>query len=322
MAIKITGTGSALPARRVTNDDLAEIIDTSDEWIAERTGIRSRFISTGETVADLASKACENALQNANADPADIDLLIVATCSPEDFLPCMACQVQARLGMKNAVAFDLNAACSGFLFALNTAFAYLQSGIYKKALIVGAEVLSKIVDWQDRGTCILFGDGAGACVVETKDGNGGILGFAQHSDGNKGSVLACKARDNTNPFWKNDVKRGYVTMDGREVFQFASRQVPLVLKEVIEQVNMTPDKIDCFVLHQANARIIECVSKRLGESIEKFPMNIANVGNMSSASLPVLLDELNRSERLKEGMRIALAGFGAGLTYGGLVMEW
>ena len=322
MAIKITGTGSALPAKRVTNDDLAQIIETSDEWIAERTGIRSRYISTGETVADLASKACENALKNADIDPSEIDLLIVATCSPEDFLPCMACQVQARLDMKNAVAFDLNAACSGFLFALNTTFAYLQSGIYKKAMIVGAEVLSKIVDWQDRGTCILFGDGAGACVVETKEENGGILGFAQHSDGSKGNVLACKARDNTNPFLEKDIKRGYVTMDGREVFQFASRQVPVVLKEVIEKVNMTANEIDCFVLHQANSRIIECVSKRLGEPIEKFPMNIANVGNMSSASLPVLLDELNRGGKLKQGMKIAMAGFGAGLTYGGLVMEW
>ena len=224
--------------------------------------------------------------------------------------------------MKNAVAFDLNAACSGFLFALNTAFAYLQSGIYKKAMIVGAEVLSKIVDWQDRGTCILFGDGAGACVVETKEENGGILGFAQHSDGSKGNVLACKARDNANPFYEKDITRSYVTMDGREVFQFASRQVPIVLKEVIEKVNMTANEIDCFVLHQANSRIIECVSKRLGEPIEKFPMNIANVGNMSSASLPVLLDELSRGGRLKRGMKIAMAGFGAGLTYGGLVMEW
>ena len=322
MAIRITGTGSALPANRVTNDDLAKFMDTSDEWIAERTGIRSRYISTNETVADLAASACKKALENGNTSPEEIDLLMVATCSPEDYLPCIACQVQARLEMKHAVAFDLNAACSGFLFALNTAYAYLKSGIYKKAMIVGAEVLSKIVDWQDRGTCILFGDGAGACIVETKGEKGGILGFAQHSDGSKGSVLSCNARKLINPYCQEEDEEGYVKMDGREVFGFATRQVPLVLKEAIENAGLTPAQIDYFVLHQANSRIIECVSKRIGEPMDKFPMNIDRVGNMSSASLPVLLDELNKEDRLKPGMKIALAGFGEGLTDGGCVMEW
>lgn len=193
MSMKIIGTGSALPTKKLENEELTKLVDTSDEWIRERTGIGARHISTGETVADLAADACRKALENAGREASEVELLLVATCSPETEIPCTACQVQKMLGAGNAVAFDLNAACSGFLFALNTVYAYLTAGIYRNALIAGTEVLSKIIDWTDRGTCILFGDGAGAVMVE-QCVEGGMMGFVQHSDGSKGNVLACGSR--------------------------------------------------------------------------------------------------------------------------------
>lgn len=329
MSIRIIGTGSALPEKCVTNDDLAKLMDTSDEWIRERTGIGSRYLSVGETVASLAGKACERALEDAEKKAEDVELLIAATCSPEMALPCTACQVQAQIGAKGAVAFDLNAACAGFLFALNTAYAYIEAGIYKNALIVGAEVLSKLMDWTDRSTCILFGDGAGAVYVE-KCGDGGtlnesgILGFAQHSDGSRGGVLKCSARDLNNPYFTetSNTESGFVQMDGREVFAFAVRQVPAAIVEALEKACLKPEDVDLYVLHQANKRIIEGIAKRLGVETSKFPVNLDRVGNTSSAAIPLLLDELNRSGRLCRGMTVVFSGFGAGLTYGACVLKW
>lgn len=321
MSIKIIGTGSALPERRVTNDDLAEIMDTSDEWIRERTGIASRYLSTGETVASLTTVACERALESAGRKAEDVELLLVATCSPELLLPCTACQVQAKLGASKAVAFDLNAACAGFLFALHTAWAYVEAGIYKNALVAGGEVLSKIMDWSDRGTCILFGDGAGAVMVE-KCEKGGILSFVQHSDGSRGQVLSCANRGLNNPFFAQPLESEFVQMDGREVFAFAVRQVPAAIDEALSQAGLLPKDVDMYVLHQANKRIIEGISKRLSVDISRFPMNLNEVGNTSSAAIPLLLDELNRRGELREGMTIVLSGFGAGLTYGACVMSW
>ncbi len=326
MSIKIIGTGSAHPSRQVTNDDLAKIVDTSDEWIRERTGIGGRYLSEGDTVASLATIACERALENAGKTAEEMELLLVATCSPEDALPCVACQVQDKIGAKNAVAFDLNAACAGFLFALHTAWAYVEAGIYKNAMVVGSEVLSKIIDWTDRGTCILFGDAAGAVVVEKCD-NGGILGFAQYADGSRGHVLACGSRQISNPYYQQEPKSNYVVMDGREVFAFAVRQVPAAIKEALEKAQLQPADIDMYVLHQANRRIIEGISKRLGfditgEDAARFPMNLDRVGNTSSAAIPMLLDELNRAGKVKPGMKLVLSGFGAGLTYGACVMQW
>lgn len=322
MAVKVIGTGSALPEKIVTNDDLAKIMDTSDEWIKERTGISKRRISTGETVADLACAACERALEKAGKTAEEVDLLIVATCTPELLLPCVACQVQDRIVAKNAVAFDLNAACAGFLFALNTAYAYMSAGIYKTALVVGAEVLSKIMDWEDRSTCVLFGDGAGAVVLEKREGNDGILGFVQQSDGAKGHVLSCGSRAVNNPYCKQESLYPYVTMDGREIFQFAVRQVPACINRVLHNLDMSTEDVDLFLLHQANARIIETIAKRFKLPLEKFPMNISEYGNMSSACIPVLMDQLNRSGELKEGMKLVLSGFGAGLTFGACAMIW
>ncbi|MCH5341619.1 MAG: ketoacyl-ACP synthase III [Acetatifactor sp.] len=321
MSIRIIGTGSALPEKIVGNRDLTELVETSDEWIKERTGIGSRHISTGETLVSLTANACERALENAGREAADVELLLVATCSPERNIPCAACQVQSAIGANQAVAFDLNAACAGFLFALNTAWAYVEAGIYKNALVAGGEVLSKIVDWTDRGTCILFGDGAGAVYVE-KCETGGILGFVQHSDGTKGDVLKCDSRALKNPYVDRPMEAQYVQMDGREVFAFAVRQVPASIQEVLEKTGIGAADIDLFVLHQANKRIIEGISKRLSVDLDRFPINLDRVGNMSAAAIPVLLDELNRQGRLKSGMKLVLSGFGAGLTYGACVMEW
>ena len=342
--IRITGTGSALPGRIVTNKELEQMVETSDEWIRERTGIGERHVSVGETVVTLASEAARKALEQAGKRAEEIDLILVATCSPEQYLPCCACQVQAAVGAVNALAFDVNAACSGFLFALNTADAYLRMGLAENALIIGSEVLSKLVDWTDRGSCILFGDGAGAVVVERCKAESraveekqipaaGILGRALHSDGTGGGVLQCDARELTTPYARTsavktdqnqpmDDREHFIQMDGQEVYRFATRRVPQCIEEALSDAGLTVPDIDLFVLHQANARIIDAVAKRLHADRDKFPTNLERVGNMSSASIPVLLDELNRQGKLHRGDRIVLAGFGAGLTIGACVMTW
>ena len=331
--IRITGTGSALPGRIVTNKELEQLVETSDEWIRERTGIAERHVSVGETVVTLASEAARKALEQAGKRAEEIDLILVATCSPEQYLPCCACQVQAAIGAVNALAFDVNAACSGFLFALNTADAYLRTGLAENALVIGSEVLSKLVDWTDRGSCILFGDGAGAVVVERCEASPGILGRALHSDGTGGGVLQCGARELTTPYARTsaaktdqkqqtDDREHYIQMDGQEVYRFATRRVPQCIEEALADAGLAVPDIDLFVMHQANARIIDAVAKRLHADREKFPTNLERVGNLSSASIPVLLDELHRQGKLHRGDRIVLAGFGAGLTIGACVMTW
>lgn len=326
MSVRIMGTGSALPERCVANRELEDLTDTSDEWIRERTGIGTRYVSQGETVVSLAVDACRRALENGGGRAEEVELLLVATCTPEDALPCAACQVQNRIGAVNAVAFDLNAACAGFLFALHTAWAYIEAGVYARALIVGAEVLSGIVDWKDRGTCILFGDGAGAVYLEEeKNEEGaqrGILGFVQHSDGSRGSVLSCANTRANTPYFQREPVSPYVQMNGREVFAFAVRQIPEAIKKALERAGVQVGQVDLFVLHQANRRIIEGIAKRLEADLERFPMNLDRVGNTSSAAIPLLLDELNREGRLAPGMTLVLSGFGAGLTYGACVLRW
>lgn len=321
MSIKIIGTGSALPEKIVTNEDLAQMVETSDQWIRERTGIGSRHISTGETVAELSAAACAKALADAGRYAEEVDLLLVATCSPESGVPCVACQVQGIIGAANAVAFDLNAACSGFLFAMHTAWAYMEAGICRNALIVGAEVLSKMVDWTDRGTCILFGDGAGAVLAERGEQDN-IFKFVQHSDGSRGSALTCDTRQLKNPYVEIPLQSPWIQMDGREIFAFAVRRVPECIEEALGQAGMTADDVDMFVLHQANYRIIESIAKRLKQDVKKFPVNLDRVGNMSSATIPVLLDELRKDGKLKDGMNVVLSGFGAGLTWGACVMKY
>ncbi|MCR4690513.1 MAG: ketoacyl-ACP synthase III [Lachnospiraceae bacterium] len=321
MSITIKGTGSALPEKTVTNEELSKIVDTGDEWIRERTGIGERRIATGQTVAMLASDAAQKALADAGVDPEKVDLILVATCSGEQALPCVACQVQGLIGAENAVAFDINAACSGFLFALSTAEIYLAQGIYNNALIIGAEVLSNIIDWSDRSTCVLFGDGAGAAYVEKDTRKKALFQFVQGSNGAKGEVLSCGQRDSANCFYRGEEISKYVVMDGREVFRFATRQVPDTIARLLEKAALTCEDVDLFLLHQANLRIIEGIARRLKADIQKFPVNIRHVGNTSSASVPLLLDEVRAAGKLKEGMKVVLAGFGAGLTYSAILLE-
>lgn len=322
MTIKISGTGSALPEKILTNTDLEQMVETSDAWITERTGIKERHVSNGNTVASLAAEACRRALADAGKTAEEVDLILLATCSPEMLLPCSACQVQSAIGAKNAVAFDLNAACAGFLFALQTAQAYIASGMYRNALIIGAEVLSKIVDWQDRGTCVLFGDGAGAVFVEPcEESSQGIISTVAGSNGSRGGVLYCRERV-TNAEDEFAEKDTYIHMNGGEVYKFAVRQVPDCIEKALVKADLKAEDIDLFVLHQANVRIIEAIAKRLKVGMEHFPVNADRVGNTSSAAIPLLLDELNKSGKIKPGMKLVLSGFGAGLTYGACVLRW
>lgn len=321
MVGRICGTGSSIPSKIVDNDDLAKIVDTNDEWIRERTGIARRHIAKTETTSSLSADAAKKALENAGMAAEEIDLILVATISSDKVFPCTACEVQRSIGAVNATCFDLGgAACSGFVFAYNTAQMYIASGMYKNILVIGAENLSNLVDWTDRGTCILFGDGAGAAVV-TGDEEG-IFFATTHSDGVKGVAMECESRCQKN--WKEKCQGNdtCMKMDGRAIFQFAVKKVPEVIHETLDKAGLTLEDVDYFILHQANKRIIESVAKRLKTNIEKFPSNIEEYGNTSAASIPILLDEMNRDGRLKKGQTIVLAGFGAGLSWGATVIKW
>ncbi len=321
MGTRIIGTGSCLPKTVVTNDDLAKIMDTSDEWISSRTGIRERHLAKEETTTSMSVEAARRAIENVGVTAQEIDLIIVGTVSADHVTPACACEVQAEIGAYRAVAFDINAACSGFMFALNIANAYLQTGAYRTALIIGAETLSKIMDWSDRSTCVLFGDGAGAAVVRA-DEREGLLAFDQGTDGVKGRVLACQNRSNNNPLVKTPTELQYVHMDGQEVYRFAVTQVPASLQKTIEAAGLAVGDIDYFALHQANLRILQAVAKRLKVPEDRFPISLDHCGNISAASVPILLDEMNRKGLLKPGMKIALSGFGGGLTWASAVFQW
>ena len=326
---RITGTGSCLPEQIVTNEDLSKVVDTSDEWISSRTGIRERHLAKDETTASMAAEAGRRALQDAGIGAEEVDLLIVGTITGDYVTPSTSCEVQEILGAVNAVAFDINAACAGFMFALHTAHAYLQSGIYKTALVLGAETLSKIMDWKDRSTCVLFGDGAGAAVVRAFEKGkaedkaaGGILAFEQGSDGRKGKVLSCLGRRTNNPLIENPFIPSYVSMNGQEVYKFAVNTVPASIQKVLELAGLETGDIKYFVLHQANIRILQAVAKRLKADMEKFPVSLDHCGNISAASVPILLDEMNRKGMLEKGDKIVMSGFGGGLTWASAVLEW
>lgn len=323
---KIVGTGSYVPEKIITNENLAKIVDTSDEWIRSRTGIGERRITEELTTAELAAEAAKKALSDANMKAEDLELILVATSSPDHFFPSAACEVQRMIGGKHAAAYDVSAACSGFLFALNTAYAFLKSEIYKNALVIGADVMSKMVDWKDRSTCVLFGDGAGAVIIraEQKDDEkpAGIRHFIMGSDGSKAEVLTCMARSNGNFLLGKESQMGYLSMNGQEVFKFAVKKVPECISQLLHETDEKKEKISYFILHQANYRIIESVAKRLKLPLDRFPMNIECYGNTSGASIPILLDELNRSGELKSGDNLVLSGFGAGLTWGAVLLTW
>lgn len=320
MTTRIIGTGSCLPETIVTNDDLAKIMDTSDEWIVSRTGIHERRLANAETTAQMSAKAGAVALEQAGVKPEEIDLILVGTITGDHVTPSTACEVQAALGAVNAVAFDLNAACSGFMFALHTAHAYILAGLAETVLVIGAETLSKIMDWTDRSTCVLFGDGAGAAVVKKDDT--GLIAFDQGSDGAKGMVLSCVNRTNNNPLTVTPKELQYVHMDGQEVYKFAVTTVPESINKVLNQAGINAEDIDYFVLHQANIRIIQSVAKRLKVPVDKFPISLDHCGNISAASVPILLDEMNQKGMLKKGMKIVMSGFGGGLTWGTALLEW
>ena len=320
MTTRIVGTGAYVPEQIATNDDLARIVETNDEWIRSRTGIGERRIATTETNSYMAAQAAKQALDQAGIAPEDVDLILLATSSPDYCFPNGACEIQEQIGAVNAAGYDISAACTGFVFALNTAHAFIQAGIYRTALVVGADVLSKLLDWTDRGTCVLFGDGAGAVVVQAADR--GVIGVKMHSDGTKGGVLTCGSRTNGNFLLGKKPELGYMTMDGQEVFKFAVKKVPEIIKELLEENRTSLEETRYFVLHQANYRIIESVAKRLKADISKFPANMERYGNTSGGSIPLLLDEMNRKGMLAPGDKIVLSGFGAGLTWGATLVEW
>ncbi len=321
MTGKICGTGSWAPDKVWDNNDLAQMVETSDEWIRERTGVVKRHIAEEkEDTVTMAAEAARRALEDAEIKAEEIDLIIVATISPTEIMPCVACGVQERLGADNATCFDLNGACTGSLLALNTAQAYLAQSIYQTALVIGAEKLSGLTDWTDRGTCILFGDGAGAVVLKAAEN--GRYAQITHSIGKRGSALTLKSRNQVCYETDPKAKETYIQMNGKEVFTFAVSKVPEAIKTLLKREEISCEDIRYYLLHQANERIIRSAARRIGDDISKFPMNMAEYGNTSSASLLILLDEVKKSGKLNRGDKLILAGFGGGLTYGASLIEY
>ena len=308
MKATIIGTGSYIPEYILTNQELSTMVETDDEWIVTRTGISERRIQKSGDVADMAVNAALKALDNAGINSEDIDLIIAATSTPDYLFPNCSSIIQKNTGAINAVCFDISAACSGFIMALSAAKAYIEAGMYKKVLIVCSEKMSGITDWKDRSTCILFGDGAGACVVESSEQEG-VKSVDLHNEGMLGEVLTAKRNEN-------------IVMNGQEVFKFAVRKVPQCIDAALEKAALKPEEVDLYLLHQANCRIIQSVAKRLGQPEEKFPMNLNECGNTSAASLPILMAQLDEQGKLNRGDTLVLSGFGAGLTWGACVIKW
>jgi len=322
----ITGCGSYAPAKLLTNDDLAHMVDTSDEWITTRTGIKVRHITTSkETTATLATEAARNALEYAGVDAKELDLIVVATITPEMPFPSTACFVQEALGAKNAWVFDLAAACSGFVYGLHVIQQFMENGTANKALLIGAETLTKITNWKDRASCILFGDGAGAVVVERRnDHSRGIMFSTLGADAEYWETLNCKAHGSRHPASEplDDPNGIYVQIKGREVYQQAVRRIVDSVTSCLEHCDLTVDDIDMVVSHQMNARIIESAAKRLKLPDEKVFVNIAQYGNTSAASVPIAFDECVRAGKLKKGDVFIFVAFGAGVTWGANVIEF
>lgn len=317
MSIKVLGTGFYVPEKIVTNDDLSNLVETNDEWITQRVGVKERRISETETAADFAINAAKKALQSANVSGDEIDLIIAATISSESLCPTVAGSVQSAIGA-NCPAFDINSACSGFLFALDTAVSYIMRGNLRNVLVIGSERLSKIVDWKDRSTCVIFGDGAGAIVVSAGDG---YLSSRLYTNGGN-EVIEIPSFSGSSPFYKGEEKHPYIFMDGQETFKFAVNRIVDDIKYVTEKAEMTLEEIDYIIPHQANIRIIEYASKRLKVPKEKFFVNIDKYGNTSSASVPMALSQLYESGNLKRGDKIVLCAFGGGLSSAACVIKW
>ena len=326
IGIAITGCGSATPKQIMTNEDLSYLVDTSDEWIYSRTGIKERRLATNNlSLSDLSAEAAIKGITMAGLSPSDIDLIILATSTADDLFGS-ASKIQNILKADNAVAFDLTAACSGFVFGLITAAQFIYSGVYQKVLIIGGDMLSRWVDWSDRNTCVLFGDGAGAVVCQRAVKNDHLLGFAMYSDGKQNESLNL-AYDFQTKFLKNgmEINQGnyqFVTMKGKEVYRFAIEKVPEVIEKALHKAKLTTNDIDWLILHQANQRIIEVVARKLKIPSEKVISNISKYGNTSAASIPLALDEAVRSGKIKSGDIVASSGFGACLTRGAVIFNW
>jgi 3-oxoacyl-[acyl-carrier-protein] synthase-3 len=323
----IIGTGSYAPERILTNDDLAKMVDTSDEWIRARSGIRERRIAApDEATSDLAIAAATRALEDAGVAASEIDLVVVATVTPDSPMPSTACIIQHKLGIPTTAAcFDLNAACSGFIYALDTACAMLGSGRYRKALVIGAEKLSSVVNWQDRGTCLLFGDGAGAAVVATTETAGiGLIGTRLGSLGEDTDLLCIPAGGSRMPTTADTIERGdqFIKMKGKEVFKLAVRIMEEAARDILEQHGLAATQIGLVIPHQANLRIIDAIAQYLELPVERFFVNVDRYGNTSAASIPIALDEARRAGRIKAGDITLLVAFGAGLTYGSALIRW
>ncbi len=322
---RIIGTGSSIPEKVLTNKDLEKMVDTSDEWITTRTGIKERRIAPeGINTSTLAIEASKKALEMAGVKAEELDMIICNTISPDQPLPSTSCFIQTALGAKNCAAFDLSAACSGFLFGLCTAEQFIITGKYKRILVIGVELLSRWVDWQDRTTCIIFADGAGAAVVVPSENDRGIIASSIHTDGNFADYLYIPAGGTkfVTSHKTIDERLHYIKMRGNELFKVAIRYMESVAREVLNSANIRIEDIDLFIPHQANQRISVAVAERLNVPMSKVYSNIDRIGNTSSASIPIALDEVNRANKIKEGDLILLASFGAGVTYAGTIIRW
>ena len=326
MGVQIVGLGKYLPEFELTNKDFEKLVDTTDEWITTRTGIKTRRIETEKLTWQMGAEAAKKALENANITAEDIDLIVVSTCTADYLTPSMSCLVANEIGAKSPACFDINCACSGFVAAMDMVEAYLSAGRCERALIVSTEMLSKMVDYTDRTTCVLFGDGAGACVVEKSDG---VFCSDLGSDPKNGYHLFSRGVMPNNPFIKEKVEDGWAEtngyglhQDGKDVYKFATRAMPKALKTACEKAGIEPTDLDWVFPHQANSRILETAAKNLNLPIEKFYMNIQDHGNMSSACIPVCLTEAAEKNMLKKGDKICIVGFGGGLTYAAAVFTW
>jgi 3-oxoacyl-[acyl-carrier-protein] synthase-3 len=323
--IAITGSGSATPVVSLDNHGLSQWVETSDEWIKARTGIERRRLADAQvSVSQLATEAAKNAIAMSGIAPTDLDLIVLATSTPDDLFGT-ASQIQHQLGASKAVAFDLTAACSGFVFALATAAQFIRTGVYQNVLVIGADILSRWVDWSDRGTCILFGDGAGAIVMQANTSDR-LLGFELRSDGTQNNCLQLAYQPQPKELLPGvTVAQGTfhpITMNGKEVYRFAVQKVPEVIEKALHRANLTAEQVDWLLLHQANQRILDAVAQRLKIPNERVLSNLANYGNTSAASIPLALDEAVRQGKVQPGNIIATSGFGAGLSWGAAIFQW
>lgn len=323
--VTITGVGKCLPENVITNDDLTKLVDTNDEWIFSRSGIKERHVVSGnETASSLAAKAAKDAIEFAGIDVKDIDLIICATSLPDNLYPSTACEVQLALGATNAAAFDIVAACSGLIYGLKIANSFIASGEYKTVLLVGVDIHSRFVNWSDRSTCVLFGDGAGALVVQmSQDGQNDVLSVDIRADGTKASELKIPLTGINCPLVEqNTPELQCVNMNGREIYKFAVNYVPESIMYVLKSINLTVDDVNTYILHQANVRIIQAIADKLHENQEKFYVNLHKYGNTSSASIAIALTDAIEENKIDYPSTLVLSGFGAGLTWGTAVVRW